>query len=148
MGGRKRDGVRAVRPTDFSEENTMETTFDPYGEELGASGRRLKDDAGDAAGKLKNVATEEIRNLIADVEDLVARLADLNDADVATMRSKVMATVEAAKETLTDSAETLRRRAQRAVSGADDYVRESPWVAVGAAALIGALVGILVARRS
>ncbi|MGA2343383.1 MAG: DUF883 family protein [Steroidobacteraceae bacterium] len=126
----------------------METTFDPYGEELGASGRRLKDDAGDAAGKLKNVATEEIRNLIADVEDLVARLADLNDADVATMRSKVMATVEAAKETLTDSAETLRRQAQRAVSGADDYVRESPWIAVGAAALIGALVGILVARRS
>jgi len=126
----------------------METTFDPYGEELGASGRRLKDDAGDAAGKLKNVATEEIRNLIADVEDLVARLADLNDADVATMRSKVMATVEAAKETLTDSAETLRRQAQRAVRGADDYVRESPWIAVGAAALIGALVGILVARRS
>jgi len=34
------------------------------------------------------------------------------------------------------------------VNGADDYVRESPWVAVGVAALIGALVGILVARRS
>jgi ElaB/YqjD/DUF883 family membrane-anchored ribosome-binding protein len=78
----------------------------------------------------------------------VARLADLNDADVATMRSKVMATVDAAKETLADSAEMLRRRAQRAVSGADEYVRESPWAAVGVAALIGALVGILVARRS
>jgi len=126
----------------------METTFDPYGEELGASGRRIKDDVAGAAGNIKNVATEEIRNLIADVEDLVARLADLNDADVATMRSKVMATVDAAKETLVDSAETLRRQAQRAVSGADDYVRESPWVAVGVAALIGALVGILVARRS
>lgn len=126
----------------------METTFDPYGEELGASGRRLRDDASQAAGKLKGVATEEIKNLIADVEDLVARLADLNDADVATMRTKVMTTVAAAKETLADSAETLRRQAQRAMSGADDYVRESPWAAVGAAALIGALVGILVARRS
>src|SRR5271156_5067938 len=126
----------------------METTFDPYGEELGASGRRLKDDASHAAGKLKGAATEEIRNLIADVEDLVARLADLNDADVATMRTKVMATVDAAKETLADSAETLRRQAQRAMSGADEYVRESPWAAVGVAALIGALVGILVARRS
>jgi ElaB/YqjD/DUF883 family membrane-anchored ribosome-binding protein len=126
----------------------METTFDPYGEELGASGRRIKDDAASAAGNIKNVATEEIKNLIADVEDLVARLADLNDADVASLRSKVVSTVAAAKETLADSAETLRRQAQRAVSGADDYVRESPWVAVGAAALIGALVGILVARRS
>lgn len=126
----------------------METTFDPYGEELAASGRRLQDDASHGAGKLKGAATEEIKNLIADVEDLVARLADLNDADVASMRTKVMATVEAAKETLADSAETLRRRAQRAVSGADDYVRESPWAAVGVAALVGALVGILVARRS
>ena len=78
----------------------------------------------------------------------MARLADLNDADVASMRTKVMATVEAAKETLADSAETLRRRAQRAVSSADEYVHESPWAAVGAAALVGALVGILVARRS
>jgi ElaB/YqjD/DUF883 family membrane-anchored ribosome-binding protein len=126
----------------------METTFDPYGEELGASGRRLKGDASHAAGKLKGVATEEVRNLISDVEDLVARLAHLNDADVATMRSKVMATVDAAKETLADSAETLRRQAQRAVSGADEYVRESPWAAVGVAALVGALVGVLVARRS
>jgi ElaB/YqjD/DUF883 family membrane-anchored ribosome-binding protein len=126
----------------------METTFDPYGEELGASGRRLKDDASQAAGKLKGVATEEVRNLISDVEDLVARLADFNDADVATMRGKVMATVDAAKETLADSAETLRRQAQRAMSGADEYVRESPWAAVGVAALVGALVGVLVARRS
>jgi ElaB/YqjD/DUF883 family membrane-anchored ribosome-binding protein len=126
----------------------MDRTFDPYGAELGAPGRRLKDDASQAAGKLKGVATEEIRNLIADVEDMVARLADLNDADVATMRTKVMATVDAAKETLADSAETLRRQAQRAMSGADGYVRESPWAAVGVAALVGALVGILVARRS
>ena len=126
----------------------MDTTFDPYGEELGASGRRMRDDVSHAAGKLKGVATEEIRNLIADVEDLVARLADLNDADVTTMRTKVMETVEAAKETLSDSAAALRRRAGRAVSGADEYVRESPWAAVGVAALVGALVGILVARRS
>ena len=126
----------------------METTFDPYGEQPDASGRRLKDDASTPAGKLKGAATEEIRNLIADVEDLVARLADLNDGDVATLRTKVLETVAAAKETLADSAETLRRQAQRAMSGADEYVRESPWAAVGVAALVGALVGILVARRS
>jgi ElaB/YqjD/DUF883 family membrane-anchored ribosome-binding protein len=126
----------------------METTFDPQGEELGASGRRSKEGTANAAGEIKQAAAEEIRNLIADVEDLIARIADLNDANVATMRSKVMDTVTAAKETLADSADTLRRQAQRAISGADDYVRESPWVAVGVAALVGALAGILVARRN
>lgn len=125
----------------------MQTTYDPAGD-LNAAGQKLKNDAGEAAGHIKSVAADEIRNLIADVEDLITRLADLNDSDVASMRSKVMATVESAKEALADGADTLRRQAQRAVSEADDYVHESPWAAVGLAALVGAVVGILVARRS
>ena len=125
----------------------METTYEPAADR-DASGQRLQNDAGDATSHIKNVAVDEVRNLIADVEDLIARIADLNDADVATVRSKVMATVQSAKATLADSADALRRQAQRAASGADDYVRESPWVAVGLAALVGAVVGILVARRS
>lgn len=126
----------------------MATTFDPYGGELGASGQRLKDDASRAAGEIKHVAADEIRNLIADVEDLVARLADLDDSDVSALRGKVLSTVDAAKEALAGSADTLKRQAQKALSGADDYVRDSPWIAVGLAALVGAVAGILVARRS
>jgi len=126
----------------------METTHTGAASELNASGERLKRDAGAAAGHLKHAAADEVRNLIADVEELVARLADLNDADVASVRKKVMATVDAAKESLAERADSWRRQAQRAASGADDYVRESPWAAVGLAALVGAVVGILVARRS
>ena len=126
----------------------METTHTAGASELNASGERLKHDAGAAASHLKHAAADEIRNLIADVEELVARLADLNDADVASVRKRVMATVDAAKESLAEGADTLRRQAQKAASGADDYVRESPWAAVGLAALVGAVVGILVARRS
>jgi ElaB/YqjD/DUF883 family membrane-anchored ribosome-binding protein len=120
----------------------METTFDPAAERAGASG------SPDGMSEIKGVAAHEIRSLIADVEDLVARIADLKDADVVRVRTKVMRAVDSAKETIADGADTLRRHAQKAVSGADDYVRESPWAAVGLAALVGAVVGILVARRS
>jgi ElaB/YqjD/DUF883 family membrane-anchored ribosome-binding protein len=126
----------------------MATTFDPYGEELGASSERFRQDAKRAAGEIKDVAADEIKNLIADVEDLVARIADLNDADVASVRDKVVSAVAAAKESLADRTDTLKRQAQNVWSEADDYVRESPWVAVGLAALVGAVAGILVARRS
>jgi ElaB/YqjD/DUF883 family membrane-anchored ribosome-binding protein len=126
----------------------MATTFDPYGEELGASGQRLKEDTSHAASHITSVAGDEVRNLIADVEDLLARIADLNDADIATVRNKVASTVGAAKDTLAHGADTLKRGAQRAFSGADDYVRDSPWVAIGLAAVVGAVAGILVARRS
>jgi len=126
----------------------METTFDPAAaDKVSGSGRRLMNDASDSLNNIKTVASGEIKSLIADVEDLVARIADLKDADVVRVRNKVMRAMDAAKEGLAGGADTLKRQAQRAASGADDYVRESPWVAVGVAAVVGAVVGILVSRR-
>jgi ElaB/YqjD/DUF883 family membrane-anchored ribosome-binding protein len=125
----------------------METIHTPTAEHLSASGRR-PNNATENMEETRAMATNEIKSLIADVEELVARIADLNDADVVRMRTKVMRAVDSAKEGLADGADTLRRQARNAMSGADEYVRESPWVAVGLAALVGAVVGILVARRS
>jgi ElaB protein len=126
----------------------MATTFDPYGGELGASADHLNEDTSRAASHIREAAGEEVRNLIADVEDLLARIADFNDADIASVRNKVASTVSAAKETWSQGTDTLKRGAQKAFGGADDYVRESPWVAIGLAAVVGAVAGILVARRS
>ena len=117
----------------------METTFESV-EPANASGSGPSHD--------ENRTVHEIKNLIADVEDLVARIANVKDEDVVRLRTRVMRAVGAAKEGLAGSADTIRGQAQQAMSGADDYVRESPWVAVGIAAAVGAVVGILVARRS
>jgi ElaB/YqjD/DUF883 family membrane-anchored ribosome-binding protein len=97
---------------------------------------------------IKATASVEIKNLLADVEELVARIADLQDADVGRLRGKVQRAVDAAKASLADGAESVRRRAQNVADSADDYVRESPWQAVGVAALVGAVVGMLLTRRS
>lgn len=126
----------------------METTFDGTADQVRASGRRLKSDISDSVGDIKAAASSEIKSLIADVEDLMARIADLKDADVIRVRGKVQRAVEATKQSLADGAETVRRHAQNAVTTADDYVRESPWQAIGIAALVGAVVGILATRRS
>ena len=123
-------------------------TFEGSSNDVRASGRRVGNDLSEGAGHVKTVASAEIKNLIADVEDLVARIADLKDADVARVRNKVLRAVDSAKETLADSADTLRRQAQQAATTADDYVHDSPWQAVGIAALVGAVVGILAIRRS
>ena len=118
----------------------METPFNSAAEPANASQSGPDHD--------ENRTVHEIKNLIADVEDLVARIGNLKDEDVARLRTKIMRAVSAAKEGLAGGADTVRSQAQQAMSGADDYVRESPWVAVGIAAAVGAVVGILVARRS
>jgi len=126
----------------------METTFDGTAEQARNSGRRFKSDLTDGVSDIKSVASGEIKSLIADVEDLMARIGDLKDADVVRVRGKVQRAVEATKQSLAGGADTLRRQAQTAANTADDYVRDSPWQAVGIAALVGAVVGILAARRS
>jgi ElaB/YqjD/DUF883 family membrane-anchored ribosome-binding protein len=126
----------------------METTFDGTSEQVRATGNRVKNDLSDGVNDVKAAATTEIKSLIADVEDLMARIADLKDADVMRVRSKVQRAVDATKQSLADGADAIRQHAQSAASTADDFVRESPWQAVGIAALVGAVVGILATRRS
>jgi ElaB/YqjD/DUF883 family membrane-anchored ribosome-binding protein len=126
----------------------MEANFDNTADQARATGRRVKNDLSDGISDIKTAASGEIKNLIADVEDLMARIADLKDADVVRVRGKVQRAVDATKQSLSDGADSIRRRAQDAASTADDYVRESPWQAIGIAALVGAVVGILATRRS
>jgi ElaB/YqjD/DUF883 family membrane-anchored ribosome-binding protein len=126
----------------------MDANFENAADQARATGRRVKSDVSDGISDIKSAASGEIKNLIADVEDLMARIADLKDADVVRMRSKVQRAVDAAKQSLTDGAGSLKRQAQDIAGTADDYVRESPWQAIGIAALVGAVVGILATRRS
>ena len=126
----------------------MEANFDNTAEQARATGRRVKNDLSDGINDIKSAASGEIKNLISDVEDLMARIADLKDADVVRVRGKVQRAVDATKQSIAESADTIRRKAQNVASTADDYVRESPWQAIGIAALVGAVVGILATRRS
>ena len=126
----------------------METTFDGTSEQMRASGRRVKSDLSEGVHDIKAAASSEIKSLIADVEDLMARIADLKDADVVRVRSKVQRAVDATKQSLADGADAIREQAQSVANTADDFVRDSPWQAVGLAALVGAVVGILATRRS
>lgn len=126
----------------------METSFDGTASQARESGHKIAQDASEGASRVKSAAAMEIKNLIADVEDLVARIADLKDADIARVRGRVLRAVDSLKQSLSGSAETIKRQAQRVATTADDYVHDSPWQAVGIAAVVGAVAGILAARRS
>ena len=49
---------------------------------------------------------------------------------------------------LLDGSEPWLNRARDVAQGADDYVHDNPWAAVGVVALIGAAAGYLLFRRS
>ncbi|HTP38803.1 MAG TPA: hypothetical protein VMI92_04450 [Steroidobacteraceae bacterium] len=88
-----------------------------------------------------------MNNLLSDVEDLLGHLAGMKDPEIEKMRAKVGARIDSARETLSENAENLREKVRAVASGTNDYVRESPWQALGIAALVGAAVGYLLAAR-
>ena len=55
--------------------------------------------------------------------------------------------LQQAKGRLHDLQDAAVARARAAGHAADDYVHEHPWKAIGAAAGIGMIVGLLIGRR-
>ena len=107
--------------------------------------RAGRDAAGDLrrrAGNVKDYASDELRAFLADVEDLVKRVGNVSDADVARARAKVVGALGDVKRLTSDTTDSLRDRAREAASQADDYVRDRPWTAIGLAAAIGLIVGV------
>ena len=114
---------------------------------------------------------DELRAVIADAEELLKVTADQGGAKVAEVRARTEESLRAARARLEDAGH--RQIASRAGVGSDrvsrmaicrnweaeyatrsgqtllaaNQVREHPWTAVGIAAGIGLIVGILVGRK-
>jgi ElaB/YqjD/DUF883 family membrane-anchored ribosome-binding protein len=108
---------------------------------------RLRSDGKKAAGRMKRTASSELGNLISDVEDLVKKVGNVADVDVAQLRERLQEKLDTAKETLADGGRRITQTARDAAGATDDYVRASPWQALGFAALAGLAVGFLLSRR-
>jgi ElaB/YqjD/DUF883 family membrane-anchored ribosome-binding protein len=89
-------------------------------------------------------ASEEVQNLIADVEDLIDRVGEAADPEVKRLRAKVADAVVSTKRTIATGADQVQRQAKEAFDASDRYVRNQPWEAIGIAALAGIAVGFLV----
>ena len=79
---------------------------------------------------------DDLRAVIADAEELLRATADQAGPQVQEVRERAEQSLRNARERLEGTGREL-----------DAQVREHPWAAVGIAAGIGLLVGILLARK-
>lgn len=89
----------------------------------------------------------DLRAVLEDAESLLTATAGQAGERVQQARERAKETVRAARERLADSQEDLTRRAREAAKDADKYVRDNPWQAVGIAAGVALIIGLLVSRR-
>ncbi|MFO7325781.1 MAG: DUF883 family protein [Pseudomonadota bacterium] len=89
----------------------------------------------------------ELQKFFDDVEELLRRVSDVSDADIARVRAKLESSIERVRSATRDSLELAADSTRRAVRATDDYVHERPWTAVGISAAAGLLAGALLCRR-
>lgn len=89
----------------------------------------------------------EFKSLMADAEALIQATAGQHEGQMRAIREKAIETLAGAKESLSGIEGQLAEKAKAAAEGADDFVHRKPWEAVGVAAGLGLLIGLLIARR-
>jgi len=99
----------------------------------------------DIVTKEKLVA--DFKVVVADAEELLKATAGQAGDKVAELRSKAQANLAIAKASLADAQAALLEKAKAAGRATDDYVQENPWRAVGIAAGVGLVIGLLIGRR-
>lgn len=89
----------------------------------------------------------DIKSVISEAEEMLGATADQAGEKIAKLRVRIQERLHDAKVRLAEAEEVLVAKTKAAARATDDYVHESPWTAVGIAAGVGLLVGLLIGRR-
>ena len=98
----------------------------------------------DVEASSKERLVGDLKNLVADAEELLKATASQAGDKIGVARQKIEQSLIEGKKALTDAEKSLVAKSKEAAEIADDYVRENPWSAVGIAAGIGLVLGLLI----
>jgi ElaB/YqjD/DUF883 family membrane-anchored ribosome-binding protein len=89
----------------------------------------------------------DLQTVVTDAEALLRATANQAGEKVQEARAKAAESLTAARERLAEIQEGALEQAREFVSTGEEYVQRNPWQAVGIAAGIGVLIGLLLRRR-
>ena len=90
---------------------------------------------------------DDMKSIIADAEELLKATASATGERILAARTRAEASLRSARERLANLDDVALAQVKEVAKGADDYVHEHPWGAVGIAAVAGLLLGVLISRR-
>ena len=97
-----------------------------------------------ALGRQKII--EDIKVLLTDSEEMLRLASAVGGEGVDALRERLRAHADSLQDALADAQAATQIRYRAAAESTERYVRDNPWQAVGIAAGIGFLFGLLVAR--
>lgn len=95
----------------------------------------------------KEKLAQDLKIVISDAEELLRATAGQASEKVSAAREKIQDSLRHAKVKLAEVEDILIDQGKLAARATDEYVHDHPWRAVGIAAGIGLIIGMLISRR-
>jgi ElaB/YqjD/DUF883 family membrane-anchored ribosome-binding protein len=108
-------------------------------ENIGKNGH----DAGVQADEALRRKASQLQKFFDDVEELLERVGGMNEPEISRLRTRVQSSIERARASVRSGAQVAVENTRRAANATDEYVHRNPWVAIGATATIGLMLGAL-----
>jgi ElaB/YqjD/DUF883 family membrane-anchored ribosome-binding protein len=95
----------------------------------------------------KEKLMEDLKVVAQDVEELLRATANQTGERVAAARARAEESLRSAQMRWSEARDDAAARARAAADAADGYVRDNPWQAIGIAAGLSFVIGLLIGRR-
>lgn len=89
----------------------------------------------------------DFERVMEDINALIGAGGAKVDGEVTAIRERLRERLDDTRRRIGDLQYESVERARRAARHTDEYVHDHPWHAVGAAAALGLVLGVLIARR-
>lgn len=89
----------------------------------------------------------DMKIVLTDAEDLLKQAASSSGEKAVELREKAMVSLRRAKDAMQDAQSAVVEKGKAAAKATDDYVHDNPWKAVGIAAGVGFVLGLLIGKR-
>ncbi|HEY1058076.1 YqjD family protein [Limnobacter humi] len=95
----------------------------------------------------KDKLFSDMKIVLSDAEDLLKAAASSSGERAVELREKALTSLRRAREVMQDAQSAVVEKGKAAARATDDYVHDHPWRAVGIAAAVGFVLGLIVNRR-
>ncbi|MDP2417743.1 MAG: DUF883 family protein [Hydrogenophaga sp.] len=95
----------------------------------------------------KERLVSDLQKVIADAEELMQATAHQTEGKVVELRERISENLRNARHKLVDVEISVKEKTKEVARATDDYVHEHPWRAIGTAAGVGLVIGLLIGRR-
>lgn len=89
----------------------------------------------------------DLKTVLSDMEEYLRATASQTGEKIGVIRERLQEQIHKAKDRLAETKEVVVVKAKEGARATDEYVHDHPWHAVGIAAGVGLVIGMLISRR-